>query len=57
MRQLLVCLVAILLATVAHLTPASAAAPRPNIVFFLIDDLGNTDVSFHGGEKIGRAHV
>ena len=50
MRQLLVCLVAVSLATVAHLTPASAAALRPNIVFFLIDDLGNTDVSYHGGE-------
>lgn len=31
--------------------PALAAEPRkPNIVFFLIDDLGNTDVGFHGGE-------
>jgi arylsulfatase A-like enzyme len=29
---------------------ALAAAPRPNIVFFLIDDLGYTDVSYHGGE-------
>jgi arylsulfatase A-like enzyme len=31
------------------LSPA-ATAPRPNIVFFLIDDLGYTDVSYHGGE-------
>ena len=29
---------------------ASSAAPRPNIVFFLIDDLGFTDVSYHGGQ-------
>src|SRR3989442_15986208 len=26
------------------------AAERPNIVFFLIDDLGWSDVGFHGGE-------
>lgn len=34
------------------LTPGlfAAEAPKPNVVFFLIDDLGNTDVGFHGSE-------
>ena len=27
-----------------------SAAERPNIVFFLIDDLGWSDVGFHGSE-------
>ncbi len=34
----------------AALPCSAAAAPRPNIVFFLIDDLGYTDVSYHGSE-------
>lgn len=29
---------------------ASAAAPKPNIVYFLIDDMGWADVGFHGGD-------
>lgn len=28
----------------------AAEPPKPNIVFFLIDDLGNTDVGYHGSE-------
>ena len=28
----------------------ASAAERPNIVFFLIDDLGWSDVGFHGSE-------
>lgn len=32
------------------MTPAWMAATRPNVVLFLIDDLGWRDVGFHGGE-------
>jgi len=33
------------------LTATVVAAPaKPNVVFFLIDDLGNTDVGYHGSE-------
>ena len=32
-------------------------APRPNIVFFLIDDLGRNDVGFMGGKDIRTPHI
>jgi arylsulfatase A-like enzyme len=34
----------------AESPPAASAAPRPNIVFFLIDDLGWGDVGYHGSD-------
>jgi arylsulfatase B len=32
--------------------PNAVAAPRPNVVIFVADDLGWADVGFHGGEQI-----
>jgi arylsulfatase A-like enzyme len=34
-----------------------AAAKQPNIVFFLIDDLGRTDVGFMGGKEIKTPNI
>ena len=48
MKQALFCLV-FLLFTQHHLH-AQEPAKKPNIVFFLIDDLGYTDVGFNGGD-------
>ncbi len=33
------------------------AADRPNVVFFLIDDLGYADVGFNGGKDIRTPHI
>ncbi len=46
-----------LLATFPHLTLAADAAPRPNIVFLLVDDLGRADVGFMGGKDIQTPHI
>jgi arylsulfatase A-like enzyme len=46
------------LITVASFTTTpAAAAPRPNIVFFLIDDLGRTDVGFMGCKDIKTPNI
>lgn len=34
-----------------------AAAPQPNVVFFLIDDLGYADCGFQGGTDIKTPHI
>ena len=34
-----------------------SAAPRPNVVFFLIDDLGYADCGFNGGKEIQTPNI
>ncbi len=45
------------LALFASTAAAADPAPRPNIVFFLIDDLGRSDVGFMGGKDIQTPNI
>src|ERR1051325_6462836 len=54
MKHLLVLIA--FLGLVCHHTHA-AGAPRPNIVFFLIDDLGYADCGFNGGKDIKTPNI
>jgi hypothetical protein len=51
---------AIILAVVATLLQpacAVAAAPRPNIIVILVDDMGFSDIGCYGSEIASRANV
>lgn len=39
------------------ITPALAAAPRPNVIYFLLDDLGRADCGFMGGREIQTPRI
>lgn len=47
----------LLLALPATLTMADEPAQKPNIVFFLIDDLGYADCGFNGGDEIRTPNI
>jgi len=47
--------VSIVLAITSTLTADDA--PRPNVVFFLIDDMGRNDCGFMGGREIKTPHI
>lgn len=61
MRTAQILFALVTLAWLAAFPPALAladnTAPRPNIVFFLIDDLGRTDVGFMGCQDIRTPHI
>ena len=56
MKTRLLTLVASLLLIPGSVLPA-ADAPRPNILFLLIDDLGYADCGFNGGHEIRTPHI
>ena len=47
----------LLVSVIAIASLAQSAAPRPNIVFLLIDDLGRTDVGFMGCKDIQTPNI
>jgi arylsulfatase A-like enzyme len=50
-------LAALFTASGAAATIAAAESPRPNVVYFLVDDMGREDCGFMGGKEIRTPHV
>jgi arylsulfatase A-like enzyme len=58
LTSLLVCTAsALAVASPAALLHSAETAPRPNIVFLLVDDLGRNDVGFMGGKEIKTPNI
>jgi len=50
-------LTCLLLAALVPVLPAAEDAPRPNVVFIMIDDLGWADVGCYGNDFVDTPHV
>lgn len=57
MNLMLATLATLLLAPISALYAADTSSNQPNIVFFLIDDLGYADCGFNGGKDIQTPNI
>ncbi len=55
MKTIIVFIASLLLSPLAGLS--AAEKPRPNIVHFLVDDMGYADCGFNGGKDIRTPNI